>query len=297
MALVAQTSDQQFTGEETTRRRSIFYVPLIVEGSPSSEGAVCEKYDRKCNTKLTEYLSDWNTNDSMDSTDAMFSREKSESFNDENNRLKRYGIVLNGSINIDDSDLEFRTNHEQIKPKNLTSTPIKDSKECKTKDSCESLRLSSTKEKSKTLPVRETQLVSALPAKDAFLLKSTSKISSPIKYSLSDSSVSTCQGNKTVATSKKSLSFIRRNNSTKLSRNNSLLKSLTPKCVENCNEILSTNVHDLSSERLAIYLKAENCTDLIKMLFFKEFFDTLPNEVPTKNRTDNYEDDTLSGEH
>ena len=305
MALVVQTADQtSFIGEETTRRRSTFYVPLSTEDLSSRDmDHDKNSNDQIYNPNLSGYSCDWSLNDSIDTSEMLVSREKSQLSNDDSNRLKRYGIVLNGSVNIDDSNLEVHANHKRTKSKNLTSsTPIKDLTKCKQTEVCESpaaVITSPVKEKSKTLPVKEMQIASTFPPKSSFILKSTPKISSSINYSsLSDTSALTHQEKKVVATPKKSLSFIRRTHSTKLSRNNSLLKSLTSKCVEHSNESISVNVYDLSSERLALYLKAENCEDLMKELFFREPLNTSSSDSCGKNHKDNDDDDdddALSG--
>jgi hypothetical protein len=266
MALMLQTADQTSFVDESSRRRSTFYVPLSTEDLTSDPAM---DYPN-----LRGYSCDWSLNDSIDNSEML--RDKSH---DDSNRLKRYGIVLNGSVNIDDSNLEVHANHKRVKSKNLTSsTPIKDSK------ACESPVKTPVKEKSKTLPVKDTPVASTFPPKSSFILKSTPKICHNYS-SLSD---------KTVASPKKSLSFIRRTHSTKLSRNNSLLKSLTSRCVEHSNENLSVNVYDLSTERLALYLKADNCDDLVKDLFFRESLDT-STDSSGKGNKDNDDDDALSG--
>lgn len=296
MALVIQTTDQT-SFDESTRRRSTFYVPLSTEDLTSRDAdQVNDVNDQIYNPNLSGYSCDWSLNDSIDASEMLVSREKSQLSHDDSNRLKRYGIVLNGSVNIDDSNLEVHANHRRIKSKNVTSsTPIKEAAKCKTATETASIT-SPVKEKSKTLPAKEMQVASTFPPKNSFILKSTPKISSSINYSsLSDTSTLILQERKVVATPKKSLSFIRRTHSTKLSRNNSLLKSLTSKCVEHSNESLSVNVYDLSSERLALYLKAENCDDLVKELFFRESLNTSSSDSCGKNRQENDDEDGLSG--
>lgn len=303
MALVVQTVDQtSFIGDESSRRRSTFYVPLSTEDLSSRDiDHALNPSDQMYNPNLSGYSCDWSLNDSIDASEMLVSQEKSELSNDDSNRLKRYGIVLNGSVNIDDSNLEVHANHKRTKSKNLTSsTPIKDSTKLKQTDVYDSpaavIVTSPVKEKSKTLPVKETQIAATFPPKSSFILKSTPKISSSINYSsLSDTSTLILQERKAAAAPKKSLSFIRRTHSTKLSRNNSLLKSLTSKCVEHSNESLSVNVYDLSSERLALYLKADNCDDLMKELFFRESLDTSSSDSCGKNHKDHDDDDALSG--
>lgn len=307
MALVvAQTADQTAFGDDSSRRRSTFYVPLSTEDlSLRDIDHAQHPSDQMYNPNLSGYSCDsrcdWSLNDdSIDGSEMMVSREKSQNSNDDSNRLKRYGIVLNGSVNIDDSNLEVHANHKRTKSKNLmSSTPIKDATKIKQTNVCDSpaaVITSPVKEKSKTLPLKEMQIASTFPPKNSFILKSTPKISSSINYSsLSDTSTLTQQERKALTTPKKSLSFIRRTHSTKLSRNNSLLKSLTSKCVEHSNESLSVNVYDLSVDRLALYMKADNCDDLVKDLFFRESLDTSSSDSCGKNHKENDDDDALSG--
>lgn len=298
MALILQTADQTTFGDDSTRRRSTFYVPLSTEDLTARDDDHAAN-DHIYNPNLSGYSCDWSLNDSIDASEML--REKSQLSNDDSNRLKRYGIVLNGSVNIDDSNLEVHANHKRTKSKNLTSsTPIKDSSSCKQSDVCASPTAvdiaSPVKEKSKTLPVKESQVAATFPPKNSFLLKSTPKISSSINYSsLSDTSALIPYDRKAITAPKKSLSFIRRTHSTKLSRNNSLLKSLTSKCVEHSNESLSVNVYDLSGERLALYLKADNCDDLMKELFFRDSLDTSSSDSCGKHNKDNEDDDAHSG--
>lgn len=285
MALILPTADQTFESE-SSRRRSTFYVPLSTE----------DLNLRDCDDD--EYSCDWSINDSIDSSEIL--REKSSQLSvDDTNRLKRYGIVLNGSVNIDDSNLEVHANHKRSKSKNIaSSTPIKEMMTLKGDDAMtpQNHQQEIVKEKSKTLPVKDLnqQSSAVFPLKHSHLLKSTPKISSSINYtSLSDTST------RQIATPKKSLSFIRRTHSTKLSRNNSLLKSLTTKCVEHSNENLPVNVYDLTVERLELYLKAENCDDLMKELFLREPLNTSTSdngsEKDKENNNNNYDDDGLSG--
>lgn len=303
MALVVtQTADQTAFGDDSSRRRSTFYVPLSTEDLSSRDiDHAQHPNDQMYNPNLSGYSCDWSLNDdSTDGSEMLVSREKSQMSNDDSNRLKRYGIVLNGSVNIDDSNLEVHANHKRTKSKNLTSsTPIKDASKIKQTSVCDSpaaVITSPVKEKSKTLPLKEMQIASTFPPKNSFILKSTPKISSSINYSsLSDTSTLTQQERKAIATPKKSLSFIRRTHSTKLSRNNSLLKSLTSKCVEHSNESLSVNVYDLSVDRLVLYLKADNCDDLVKDLFFRESLDTSSSDSCGKNHKENDDEDALSG--
>lgn len=298
MALVLQTADQTSFGDDSSRRRSTFYVPLSTEDLTCLEedsGKGHEMY----NPNLSGYSCDWSLNDSIDASAMLVSNDQSPLSVEDSNRLKRYGIVLNGSVNIDDSNLEVHANHKRTKSKNLTSsTPIKS--QSKT-NICESPIItvatsSSVKEKSKTLPVKEMQATAAtFPPKNSFILKSTPKIALSHNYSsLSDTSALLQNERKAIASPKKSLSFIRRTHSTKLSRSNSLLKSLTTKCVEHSNENLQVNVNDLMLERLELYLKAENCDELIKDLFFRE---ATSHEISSDScvKTSKDDDDAQSG--
>jgi hypothetical protein len=308
MALILPTTaDQTFT-DESSRRRSTFYVPLSNEDLTSRDDDDDEKKsgDQIFNPNLSGYSYDWSINDSLEGSEIL--REKSTQLSvDDSNRLKRYGIVLNGSVNIDDSNLEVHANHKRTKTKNITSsTPIKDLKNNKENAMTPQQHPPEVvREKSKTLPVKETPSSSMFPMKNSHMLKSTPKISSSINYtSLSDTSVLLPQS-KATATPKKSLSFIRRTHSTKLSRNNSLLKSLTSKCVEHSNENLPVSVYDLTVERLELYLKADNCEELMKELFLREPLDTSSSDSngSEKNKENNNnnnnieDDDAMSGKN
>lgn len=281
MALVVetQTADQTVFGDDSSRRRSTFYVPLSTDDLSSREiDHAQHPSEQMYIPNLSGYSCEWSLNDDSIS-------------NDDSNRLKRYGIVLNGSVNIDDSSLEVHANHKRTKPKNLTSsTPIKDATKLKQTTICDSsaaVITSPVKEKSRTMPLQEMQIASTFPPKNSFILKSTPKMSS-----LSDTLTLTHQERKAIITPKKSLSFIRRTHSTKLSRNNSLLKSLTSRCVEHSNESLSVNVYELSLERLILYLKADNRDDLVKELFFRESLESSSDSCG-KNHKENGDDEAF----
>lgn len=321
MALILPTTADQIFADESSRRRSTFYVPLSTEDLTSrdvdiddiNDDDIKKSNDQMFNPNLSGYSYDWSINDSIDSE---ILREKSSELSiDDTNRLKRYGIVLNGSVNIDDSNLEVHANHKRSKTKTiLSSTPIKDStaaatpKGNKIENAMTQQQIEIAKEKSKTLPVKETNQPTAssvFPPKNSHILKSTPKISSTsINYtSLSDTSALLPQ-TKAIAMPKKSLSFIRRTHSTKISRNNSLLKSLTSRCVEHSNENLPVSVYDLRVERLELYLKADNCDDLMKELFLREPLNTSSsddgnvcekNKENNNNNNNNYDDDAMSG--
>jgi hypothetical protein len=290
-----QTAEQtSYVVDESSRRRSTFYVPL---SNSTEDLQVIEKQedvkkstDHIYNTEISACSFEWSLNDSVDTTDLLMASEKRTQ--NDSNKLKRYGIVLNGSVNIDDSNLEVHANHRQ-KSKNMTSsTPIKLSKSKSRNSIDEQLPepavqpvVSPLKEKSKTLPVKETLTLNTFPPKASFLLKSTPKISASLNYS----SLSDTTGNgepRATSSPKKSLSFIRRTHSTKLSRSNSLLKSLTSKCVEQSNENSQINVYDLLLERLETYLKSDKCDELIRELFFKETLDSSTECCGTDNKHD-----------
>lgn len=229
------------------------------------------------------------------------------------NKAKRYGIVLNGSINLDDDDdVKLSPNSdenqchddEQKSPSN-TSTPIKMLKSrSRSNILClpeKSLQLSPLKEKSKTLPQNVSPKVLtctvsasniaanaiAFPPKYSLLLKSSPKISlnysfDAIAAAASSSPIGTSPAGKksqmaTVASPtasasspRKALSFIRRAHSTKLSRSNSLLKSLTSKSADDAGEHLLGSKHavaELPFDRFEECFKSDNFYALIRELF------------------------------
>lgn len=241
---------------------------------------------------------------------------KSDSAADFNNRnkIKRYGIVLNGSVNLDD-DEKLQINDEnqchdddEQKSPSSTSTPIKMMKSrSRSNILClpdKSFQLSPLKEKSKTLPQNLSPKVltsasasnianhansSTFPPKYSFLLKSSPKIS--LNYSFDAvAAASSSLVNSSVAVSpqavdkknqlalspssasspRKALSFIRRAHSTKLSRSNSLLKSLTSKCVDQTAENMLNGNHPvsvLSFDRFEECFRSDNFYALIKEMF------------------------------
>lgn len=229
------------------------------------------------------------------------------------NKVKRYGIVVNGSINLDDDEDDSKLSpksdenqchdDEQKSPSN-TSTPIKMLKSrSRSNILClpeKSLQLSPLKEKSSTLPqnVSPKVLTSTASAsnitttaisfqpKYSLLLKSSPKIS--LNYSFdavaaaaSSSPIGTSPANKksqiqaTVASPsasspRKALSFIRRAHSTKLSRSNSLLKSLTSKNADDSADNLlnaKQTVTELPFDRFEECFKSVNFFELIRELF------------------------------
>lgn len=76
------------------------------------------------------------------------------------------------------------------------------------------------------------------------------------------------------ASPRKALSFIRRAHSTKLSRSNSLLKSLTSKCVDQSVENLLSNsnqtVRELSFDRFEECFRSDQFYELIREIFVKD---------------------------
>lgn len=258
-----QSPETTFTSD-SSRRRSTFYVPLVSDlDSPSNEtlttnlDEIKKSIDQLYSPDLSACSFEWSLDDSLPNADMSNITSRIP-----NEKTKRYGIVLNG-IDLDDDDDD---NDCHNLPSN-TSTPVKVARS----HSRSNLLLSSlpdattpTKEKSKTLP-QNLSPANTFPPKHSFLLKSTPKIS--LNYS-SSSEVTT---GAVTPSPKKSLSFIRRAHSTKLSRNNSLLKSLTSKCVDPSVESLCrVMVNELQLDRLEKFFKADNCSELVRDLFFKD---------------------------
>ncbi|XP_055592546.1 ras GTPase-activating protein raskol [Uranotaenia lowii] len=278
-----QAADTSFASTESSRRRSTFYVPLTSDhscqhheddaGAPqevisSTPGRPTDEYQKRSleriyNPDLSACSFEWSLDDSLNSSNNMLVSSERE------NKLKRYGIVLNASVNIDDDET---TCHQK---QSNTSTPIR---LMKSRSRNNILNLpekpsllvpSPAKEKSKTLP-QNMSPANTFPPKSSFLLKSTPKIS--LNYSsdagggggtgaLNSSAHSTdlnCSPHSALSP-KKSLSFIRRTHSTKLSRSNSLLKSLTSKCVDqsiDCLNMRKITVKELDFARLEKFVRA-----------------------------------------
>uniref|UniRef100_A0A182XPQ3 Uncharacterized protein n=1 Tax=Anopheles quadriannulatus TaxID=34691 RepID=A0A182XPQ3_ANOQN len=120
------------------------------------------------------------------------------------------------------------------------------------------------KDKSKTLP-QNLFLVNSMPPKSSFLHHSSSRIGNNSTFDSKKSSSIAGLSSKLPAPAMdymisptKSISFIRRTHSTKLSRSNSLLKSLTSKCVDQsgCNtSLLRIPVKELEYARLCRILE------------------------------------------
>lgn len=279
-----QTEDNTsfHSDSDISRRRSTFYVPLALTADNSKNDEIPTKNQDDC-TYNSDRSFDWSLNESLNSTgDLLVSSEKE-------NRLKRYGIVLNGSINIDES-IEIPQRQTQ------TSTPIRLMK-ARSRNNILSLpdkSSSPVKEKSKTLPQNLTT-VNTFPPKTSLLLKTTSKIG------LSSSSEN-CERVSSLSSSlspKKSLSFIRRTHSTKLSRNNSLLKSVThQKCAEQVIEKNDVNITRLPLEFLLKCFNSDSFEGAVKSMFFKndsQQEDLEKNNTPSDSQDDKYERD--SGSH
>ncbi|XP_049295254.1 ras GTPase-activating protein raskol isoform X1 [Anopheles funestus] len=292
-------SDTSFSSSaDSTRRRSTFYVPLTIASHQLSEGTVCKDgniaADAPAAEKRTNHIeAETSTLDDIkhlsmesiyqpDLSVCSFGWSIDESchenlepvagHSEHENKLKRYGVVLNASVNIDDD--ETKCHHQQQTPRHHqsnTSTPIRLG-QSRSRNNILSSNLTNdsgittaepgtgrsgiiyglmkseppvndavlaVKHKSKTLP-QNMSLANSMPAKSSFLLHSTPRISSDSSFDAKNSgSIVGLSPEPTLPPAmtymfspKKSLSFIRRTHSTKLSRSNSLLKSLTSKCVD-----------------------------------------------------------------
>lgn len=253
------------------------------------------------NPDLSACSFDWSLDESLNNSsllvtnDALIGTRRSP-------KSRRYGVVLN-SINLDEdetlpslmgaADSADAKNHTVVSARSSasdnTSTPKKKtlSKAHSRASIVDANSAPNTlphhtttplKEKSATLP-QNLSASNTFPPKNSFLMKSSPRIS--FKY-FSDSSSSHAQPAATAATvatpsPKKSLSFIRRAHSTKLSRSNSLLKSLTSKCVDQgVDNMCRSVVSELQLERLEAIFRAENGADQIRELFLREFVDPVP---------------------
>ncbi|XP_058167202.1 ras GTPase-activating protein raskol [Anopheles ziemanni] len=274
---------------DTPRRRSTFYVSLVPSETPpvtttsSGLGSNDQKQrsvEQIYNPDLSAFSFDWSLNDSLNSSEV-----QTTSSNERENKLKRYGVVLNASVNIDDDETTCHQQQQQQQKQSNTSTPIRlvksrsrgnilsnFPKALPSATSSNLTALSPVKEKSKTLP-QNVSLANTFPPKSSFLLKSTPRIS--LNYS---SDAATCVSmtglsSQTASASpnKKSLNFIRRAHSTKLSRSNSLLKSLTSRCVDHSSDnsnLLHVPVKKLDNELLYRCLENPAKTDdMLKDLF------------------------------
>ncbi|GAB0097479.1 Ras GTPase-activating protein raskol [Sergentomyia squamirostris] len=231
------TPDSTEALSESTKRRSTFYVPLV--GAEDNSGV---SLDPSINLSGL----DWSLSDSMSSTDILSASPSRNS--PTSTRYKRYGVVLN-RMNTVESDGGDRL---ESPLSSLSNIPV----------SCNVIVSEKVKEKSKTLPQNLTQ-AATFPPKHSFLLKSTPKIS--LNYSSgNDSSPS---GKASSDKKSSSLSFIRRAHSTKLSRSNSLLRSLTHRADSPAN-IPEDPVKTLDFETLVKILRADNVEDTVREMFF-----------------------------
>lgn len=293
--------------DDSTRRRSTFYVPLTITSDRNDESLVENHHvkkslDRIYNPDLSNGSLDWSLNSSLNSTgDLLVSSEKK-------NKLKRYGIVLNGSINIDDSiEIPQPSNNVSTDSQRThTSTPIS---LMKARSRINILSLpdktmppSPAKEKSKTLPQNLTSPTSSntFPPKSSFLLKSTPKILSHLNYSSSENFVSPSSPRSSLSP-KKSLSFVRRTHSTKLSRSNSLLKSFSSQQRYSSEQDRYNRIEiiPLPKECLEQCFDSGNFEESVKQMFFveqkpkeKEEDDDVKHQKDKScTKYDNYDDD------
>lgn len=283
-----QAAETSFGSTESSRRRSTFYVPLTGDTSchespsddppaSSTPGTKPDEYTKRSleriyNPDLSACSFEWSLDDSLNSTNSnmLVSSERE-------NKLKRYGIVLNASVNIDDDET---TCHQK---QSNTSTPIRLMKSRSRNNILNfpekpSLLPSPSKEKSKTLP-QNLSPANTFPPKSSFLLKSTPKIS--LNYSSeaggggansSTHSVDPSCSPHSALSPKKSLSFIRRTHSTKLSRSNSFLKSLTSKCVDQNDNLglLKIEVKELDFARLEKFIRAgDKADEMVRDMFLR----------------------------
>lgn len=287
---LVQSADSSFASSDSTRRRSTFYVPLNGDAGPmadlcttlaqmSGELAHQQQHSQQqqaepqtYNPDLSACSFDWSLDDSLNNSSLLVSNDGR--IGQRSPKSRRYGVVLN-SVHLEDTLKDTDSTNTSTPKKTLTKSQSRSSIPDR------SFQTTPVKEKSATLP--QNMNISAsntFPPKNSFLLKSSPRIS--FKY-FSDSSTSAAAIPTTVSTSsnaiaavaspspKKSLSFIRRAHSTKLSRSNSLLKSLTSKCVDQSVESLCRiAVNELQLERLESFFRADNCTELIKDLFLKD---------------------------
>lgn len=286
-----QAADTSFASTESTRRRSTFYVPLnnscheavaledggdedlrIPADPPATPSRVEPDYTKRSleriyNPDLSACSFEWSLDDSLNSSNNLLVSSERE------NKLKRYGIVLNASVNIDDDETACHQKQSN------TSTPIRLMKSRSRNNILNlpekpSLVPSPAKEKSKTLP-QNMSPANTFPPKSSFLLKSTPKISLNYSSDLgvlnsSSHSADPTPSPHSALSPKKSLSFIRRTHSTKLSRSNSLLKSLTSKCVDQSADSLKILVKELDFARLEKFVRAgDKADEMVRDLFLR----------------------------
>lgn len=294
-----QNTDSSFASTDSTRRRSTFYVPLVSDPSSTDTITTTNLDDIKrsleliYNPDLSACSFEWSLEDSLNrsslSNDGNVNVSPSGAeytgngvniatvvnmANTTGAKAKRYGVVLNG-IDLDD---------EQCHQQSQTSTPKKMLAKSQSRSSIPDRTFNAAspalKEKSATLP-QNMSPANTFPPKHSFLLKSSPKIL--FNYS-SDAAIATT----TTPSPKKTLSFIRRAHSTKLSRSNSLLKSLTSKCVDqSVDNLCRIVVDELQFDRLERFFNAENCTELILDMFFKVTTPSAASEATCRRADDN----------
>uniref|UniRef100_A0A182UBE3 Uncharacterized protein n=1 Tax=Anopheles melas TaxID=34690 RepID=A0A182UBE3_9DIPT len=304
-------SDALFSSTaESSRRRSTFYVPLTTQtseeiGSIHEIAETTVSVEKECTQNIQHFSLEstyqpdlsacsfaWSLNDSFnDNLDHAACKSKQE------NKIKRYGLVLNASVNIDDDETKCHEEQTSRRLQSNTSTPIRLGKSRSrsnilsnlSKDHgiavenlasrsgivCDLIRreqsntmsdnsILTAKDKSKTLP-QNLFLVNSMPPKSSLLHHSSSRIGNNSTFDSKKSSSIAGLSSKLPAPAMdymisptKSISFIRRTHSTKLSRSNSLLKSLTSRCVDQsgCNtNLLRIPVKELEYARLCRILE------------------------------------------
>lgn len=277
---LVQSADSSFASSDSTRRRSTFYVPLNGDAGPMADlcstlaqlsGELADQQQQAepqtYNPDLSACSFDWSLDDSLNNSSLLVSNDGR--IGQRSPKSRRYGVVLT-SVHLDDTPKDGESTNTSTPKKTLTKSHSRSSIPDR------SFQTTPIKEKSATLP--QNMNISAsntFPPKNSFLLKSSPRISFKYFSDSSTSAAASTSANAIVATAspspKKSLSFIRRAHSTKLSRSNSILKSLTSKCVDQSVESLCRiAVNELQLERLESFFRAENCTELIKDLFLKE---------------------------
>ncbi|EAU76246.2 AGAP004692-PA [Anopheles gambiae str. PEST] len=294
---------------ESSRRRSTFYVPLTQTSEEiESIHEIAEttvSVEKECTQNIQHFSIE--STYQPDLSACSFAWSLNDSFNDnldhaackseQENKIKRYGVVLNASVNIDDDETKCHEEQTSCRLQSNTSTPIRLRKSRSrsnilsnlSKDHgiavenlasrsgivCDLIRreqsntmsdnsILTAKDKSKTLP-QNLFLVNSMPPKSSFLHHSSSRIGNNSTFDSKKSSSIAGLSSKLPAPAMdymisptKSISFIRRTHSTKLSRSNSLLKSLTSKCVDQsgCNtSLLRIPVKELEYDRLCRILE------------------------------------------
>uniref|UniRef100_A0A182JYT2 Ras GTPase-activating protein n=1 Tax=Anopheles christyi TaxID=43041 RepID=A0A182JYT2_9DIPT len=304
-------SDASFSSSaDSSRRRSTFYVPLTAPapGDITGKHEIAESTEKQrmhdtkhismesiYNPDLSACSFGWSLDDSCNDN-----LEHAASKCEQENKLKRYGVVLNASVNIDDDETKCHQEQTQRHLQSNTSTPIRLGKSRSRSNILSNLpkdrgvaaepppiaasrsgiiyglikrdqsitmvdnSILTAKDKSKTLP-QNLSPANSMPPKGSFLLHSTPRITTNCSFDSKNSGSVVglspeppAPAMNYVFSPKKSLSFIRRTHSTKLSRSNSLLKSLTSKCVDQsgCNaSLLRVPVKELEYARLCRILE------------------------------------------